>query len=312
MESNREHFAPRDVGRCGRRRRARGRRLRPADIGRAARSGGRCVPPMRSATHCLPPAPAPPIVGRVSDAGAFRVRLLVAPAADPLKAAHSSAAAGGPPRRPWYKLSFVRAASRPALRRSCVIPDLSVLWVIFFVLLLATILNGLLFKPLIRVMAAREAAVASARQLAERAATQARAGLGRIRCPHARRARRSLPADGGRAARGARAAHATSRRHASTSRSLNRRGHRTRARGSGRSALTAGPRRRDPGHHDHRAGAWPHRFVEDPCTTPRPPPATRSACESWRKLARVWAGLALCCGALGRRAPGSRAIRPAW
>ena len=54
------------------------------------------------------------------------------------------------------------------------IPDLSVLWVIFFVLLLATILNQLLFKPLLRVMAAREAAVASARQLAERAAAQAR------------------------------------------------------------------------------------------------------------------------------------------
>jgi F-type H+-transporting ATPase subunit b len=55
-----------------------------------------------------------------------------------------------------------------------VIPDLSVLWVIVFVLLLATILNQLLFKPLVRVMAAREAAVASARQLAVRAATQAR------------------------------------------------------------------------------------------------------------------------------------------
>jgi F-type H+-transporting ATPase subunit b len=55
-----------------------------------------------------------------------------------------------------------------------VIPDLSVLWVIFFVLVLTTVLNQLLFKPLLRVMAAREAAVASARQLAERAATQAR------------------------------------------------------------------------------------------------------------------------------------------
>jgi F-type H+-transporting ATPase subunit b len=55
-----------------------------------------------------------------------------------------------------------------------VIPDLSVLWVIFFVLLLATILNLLLFKPLLRVIAARETAVASARQLAERAAAQAR------------------------------------------------------------------------------------------------------------------------------------------
>ena len=54
------------------------------------------------------------------------------------------------------------------------IPDLSVLWVIVFVLLLATILNQLLFKPLLRVMAAREAAIAAARQLAERAAAQAR------------------------------------------------------------------------------------------------------------------------------------------
>src|SRR4051812_756345 len=76
--------------------------------------------------------------------------------------------------RPWYKLSFARAAFKPVLRRSCVIPDLSVLWVIFFVLLVAAILNQLLFKPLIRVMAARETAVASARQLAERAAAQAR------------------------------------------------------------------------------------------------------------------------------------------
>jgi F-type H+-transporting ATPase subunit b len=55
-----------------------------------------------------------------------------------------------------------------------VIPDLSVLWVIFFVLVLTTVLNQLLFKPLLRVIGAREAAVASARQLAERAATQAR------------------------------------------------------------------------------------------------------------------------------------------
>jgi F-type H+-transporting ATPase subunit b len=55
-----------------------------------------------------------------------------------------------------------------------VIPDLSVLWVIFFVLVLTTVLNQLLFKPLLRVIAAREGAVASARQLAERAAAQAR------------------------------------------------------------------------------------------------------------------------------------------
>lgn len=55
------------------------------------------------------------------------------------------------------------------------IPDLSVLWVIAFVLLLATILNQLLFKPLMRVMAQREAAVSAARRMAEEAAAQARA-----------------------------------------------------------------------------------------------------------------------------------------
>ena len=40
-------------------------------------------------------------------------------------------------RRPWYKLSFARAAFRPVCGGPCVIPDLSVLWVIFFVLLMA-------------------------------------------------------------------------------------------------------------------------------------------------------------------------------
>jgi F-type H+-transporting ATPase subunit b len=55
------------------------------------------------------------------------------------------------------------------------LPDLSVLWVIVFVLLLATILNVLLFKPLMRVMEQRQAAVSSARQLAEQAAAQAKA-----------------------------------------------------------------------------------------------------------------------------------------
>ena len=39
------------------------------------------------------------------------------------------------------------------------LPDLSVLWVIVFVLLLATILNVLLFKPLIRVMEQRQGQV---------------------------------------------------------------------------------------------------------------------------------------------------------
>jgi F-type H+-transporting ATPase subunit b len=56
-----------------------------------------------------------------------------------------------------------------------VLPDLSVLWVIGFVLLLTALLNGLLFKPILRVMAERERAIASARALAEQSATQARA-----------------------------------------------------------------------------------------------------------------------------------------
>jgi F-type H+-transporting ATPase subunit b len=55
-----------------------------------------------------------------------------------------------------------------------VIPDLSVLWVIAAVLLLTTVLDRLLFRPLTRVMAARATAVQSSRALAERAALQAR------------------------------------------------------------------------------------------------------------------------------------------
>lgn len=54
------------------------------------------------------------------------------------------------------------------------LPDLSVLWVIFFVLLLTVILDRLLFKPLLRVIAEREKAINSARELAERSATDAR------------------------------------------------------------------------------------------------------------------------------------------
>ncbi len=50
----------------------------------------------------------------------------------------------------------------------------SVLWVIFFVLLLTALLNRLLFKPVLRVMEARASAVTSARELAERSAQQAR------------------------------------------------------------------------------------------------------------------------------------------
>jgi F-type H+-transporting ATPase subunit b len=54
-----------------------------------------------------------------------------------------------------------------------VIPDLSVFWVIFFVLLLVVLLNQLLFKPIVRVMRAREGAVRDARAMADSAGRQA-------------------------------------------------------------------------------------------------------------------------------------------
>ena len=54
------------------------------------------------------------------------------------------------------------------------LPDLSVLWVIALVLLLTAILQQLFFKPLLRVIHAREDAVQSARVLAERSAAEAR------------------------------------------------------------------------------------------------------------------------------------------
>lgn len=55
------------------------------------------------------------------------------------------------------------------------IPDLSVLWVIAFVLLLAGVANQLLFKPIVRVMREREDAIRSAREMAEQAAVKTRA-----------------------------------------------------------------------------------------------------------------------------------------
>jgi F-type H+-transporting ATPase subunit b len=54
------------------------------------------------------------------------------------------------------------------------LPDLSVLWVIFFVLLLTTLLDRLLFRPVLRVMEERAHATRSARELAERSANEAR------------------------------------------------------------------------------------------------------------------------------------------
>jgi F-type H+-transporting ATPase subunit b len=56
-----------------------------------------------------------------------------------------------------------------------VVLGLTVLWVVFFVLLLTFLLNRLLFQPLLRVMAEREGAIRAARDLAERSASEARA-----------------------------------------------------------------------------------------------------------------------------------------
>ena len=58
------------------------------------------------------------------------------------------------------------------------LPDLSVVWVIFFVLLLTVVLDRLLFKPLLRVVAERQRAISSARELAERSANEARLAAG--------------------------------------------------------------------------------------------------------------------------------------
>jgi F-type H+-transporting ATPase subunit b len=77
---------------------------------------------------------------------------------------------------PWYKRAFARRLlSRVVgVKRIVGIPDLSVIWVIFFVLLLVFLLNALLFQPVLRVMNARQSAVKAARSLADKAATDAR------------------------------------------------------------------------------------------------------------------------------------------
>ena len=54
------------------------------------------------------------------------------------------------------------------------LPDLSVLWVVFFVILLALILARLFFRPLLGAIRQREGAVASAKALADQAAAEAR------------------------------------------------------------------------------------------------------------------------------------------
>ena len=55
------------------------------------------------------------------------------------------------------------------------LPDLSVLWVIFFILLLTLIVDRLLLRPVLGVIKKREDAIDSARDLARRSATEAQA-----------------------------------------------------------------------------------------------------------------------------------------
>ena len=55
------------------------------------------------------------------------------------------------------------------------IPDLSVVWVIVFVLALSVILDRLLLRPVTRVMSEREDAIRSARELAESSRSRAQA-----------------------------------------------------------------------------------------------------------------------------------------
>ena len=54
------------------------------------------------------------------------------------------------------------------------LPDLSVFWVVFFVLLLALILDRLFFRPLLGAIKQREGAAVSAKALADQAAAEAR------------------------------------------------------------------------------------------------------------------------------------------
>lgn len=57
------------------------------------------------------------------------------------------------------------------------IPDLSVVWVIAFVLVLTVVLDRLLLRPITRVMREREGAIRSARELAEQSQARAQAAI---------------------------------------------------------------------------------------------------------------------------------------
>jgi F-type H+-transporting ATPase subunit b len=58
-----------------------------------------------------------------------------------------------------------------------VLPDLSVLWVIGFVLIFSILLDRLLLRPVTRIMKARETAIGSARDLAETSRARAQAAM---------------------------------------------------------------------------------------------------------------------------------------
>jgi F-type H+-transporting ATPase subunit b len=55
------------------------------------------------------------------------------------------------------------------------LPNLSVIWVIFFILLMTFVLDRLLLRPVLDVIRRREEAVDSARELAKRSAAEAQA-----------------------------------------------------------------------------------------------------------------------------------------
>jgi F-type H+-transporting ATPase subunit b len=55
-----------------------------------------------------------------------------------------------------------------------VLPDLSVVWIIFLLIVLSIVLDRLVFRPVLKVIKQREDAAVSARQLAEKAADEAR------------------------------------------------------------------------------------------------------------------------------------------
>ena len=60
------------------------------------------------------------------------------------------------------------------------LPNLSVLWVIFFILVMTFVVDRLLLKPVLGVIRRREEAIESARELAKRAAADAQAATAEL------------------------------------------------------------------------------------------------------------------------------------